>query len=209
MGDFPVSTNSVLSNPSSASASSVHVHLSGSIYEEDQENHNDEIDGGYADLVDDDISYHGDDSESQGDTDAPSPPYYDSTPAFEEFLPFHVLALYDFTEKDQEGILPFQKGDLFEIIQVQPSGWWGAQPIDESDGATSTSASKHQEKSEFEEDQTRTGWISCAFVNVVPAYLVQRLKDTPREHRVSAYNRAELFVGSLGGVDSLIQYLYC
>lgn len=129
-------------------------------------------------------------------------------------MPFHVLALYDFTEEDQEGIIiPFQKGDLFEIINVQPSGWWGAQPISDDSGAagTSPSSSKRQEQSESEfeaEDQARIGWISSAFVNVVPTYLVQLLIDTPREHRISTYNRAELSVDSFGGVDSLIQYLY-
>lgn len=156
-------------------------------------------DGSYTDLNVNDIY----DDDLAGD--APFS-YYD-TPAFEEALPFYVLALYDFTEKYQEGILPFQKGDLFEIINIQTSGWWGAQPIDDS-GATSIITSKRQGHSEFEEGQARTGWISSAFVNVVPAYLVQRLKDTPREHRISTYNRAELFVDSLGGVDSFIQYLY-
>ncbi|GJJ13429.1 hypothetical protein Clacol_007683 [Clathrus columnatus] len=200
----PPSINSIASNFSSLSTD---VHPS-SIYEghegpdRDSVSFGDNIDGSddadtyIPDAYDEDKfdDYYGDGSDPN-DTRF----LYHDTSTIENALPFYVLAVYDFLEGDPESMLLFQKGDILEIISVQPSGWWAAQALDDRSENVSGAGRQSQPQEE------RVGWIPSAFVNVVPTHLIQRLKNTPPQFRVAEYEKAELFVESPEDIDSLIQ----
>lgn len=212
----PASINSIASNYSSISASSTYVNPS-SIYE-GYEGHDDidtrylygpdanqfdrfdDADNSIPDAYDEDRFSDYNPIEDDYDQSDASFLYHD-TSTIENALPFHVLAVYDFTDGDPDSMLLFQKGDLLEIISVQSSGWWAAQALDDRTRAGSL-IREYQTQSETQE---RVGWIPSAFVNVIPTHLVQRLKDTPREFRIAEYERAELFVESPEDIDTLIQ----
>lgn len=205
----PASTNSLASNFSTLSSLSTVVHPS-SIYESrdgfdssrdsryyyglNAEQYNDgdaSVPDAYEEDRFNDSNYV---DELYDDSDDAQFMYYD-TSTIEKALPFHVLAVYDFTEGDPDNMLLFQKGDLLEIISVQASGWWAAQPLeDEIEGQKQSG-----------DVQDRVGWIPSAFVNVIPTHLFRRLRDTPREHRISVYNGGELVVESPQDIDSLLQ----
>ncbi|KAF8504290.1 ras GEF [Hysterangium stoloniferum] len=75
---------------------------------------------------------------------------------------FYVVALHDFTSDDPTHV-SFQRNDIFEIVAVEPSGWWAAQIGD------------------------NVGWLPMGFVGIVQPGLLDRLLSAPHHVRAQLY----------------------
>jgi len=75
---------------------------------------------------------------------------------------FYVLGLFEFSSEDPDH-LPFQKGDILEIVQQEKSGWWAALC------------------------EGRIGWIPSAFVVRVDDEHAGKLHKIRRDRRVCQY----------------------
>ena len=90
------------------------------------------------------------------------------TSAVPEWRICFVLSLYDFSTSDPDH-LPFQEGEILEIVKKEESGWWAALR------------------------DNRIGWVPSAFVRQLSDREARMLRDVKDEMRVHELDAVRLF----------------
>ncbi|KAF9486355.1 ras GEF [Pholiota conissans] len=83
---------------------------------------------------------------------------------------FSVLCKYDFSS-DEDGLLPFRKGEILEIVKRDNTGWWAA----------------------MRREGPVVGWIPQAFVVQLSNEMADKLRNTREECRVYEYEAEQLY----------------
>jgi son of sevenless-like protein len=83
---------------------------------------------------------------------------------------FSVLCKYDFSS-DEDGLLPFRKGEILEVVKRDNTGWWAA----------------------MRKEGPIVGWIPQAFVVQLSPDMVDKLRNTRRECRIYEYDAEQLY----------------
>lgn len=83
---------------------------------------------------------------------------------------FSVLCKYDFSS-DEDGLLPFRKGEILEVVKRDNTGWWAA----------------------MRKEGPIVGWIPQAFVVQLSPDMVDKLRNTRKECRIYEYEAEQLY----------------